>query len=315
MECLGLFSKKTFRSNFVYFYPTNLTKNQFGKGKIFQQYCMAIITLTTDFGDKDHFVGAIKGTILDNLPDVKIVDISHQVSPFHIQECAYILKNAYRYFPKGTVHLIGVDSELSPENEHIVVQTDGHFFVGANNGVMSLIVSETNPDKIMELNIPQTSSGSFAELHIFVPAACHIARGGKLEVIGKPFDSLKVLKEFQPRVTEGGKTIIGNVIYIDNYGNVVTNIQKTLFEAYRNGREFEIIARTNRIKAIHESYNGMINFNLEKAQRKGPGDSLALFNSAGFVELAIYKSDLNSVGGASTLLGLNYRDTITINFL
>ena len=120
---------------------------------------------------------------------------------------------------------------------------------------------------------------------------------------------------FQPRITNNGQSIVGNIIYIDNYGNVITNIQKSLFEAYRNGRDFEIIARTNKIKAIHNTYNGIINFNLAKPQRKGPGDALALFNSAGFVELAIYKSDLNSVGGASTLLGLNYRDTVTINFL
>ena len=81
---------------------------------------MAIITLTTDFGHKDHFVGAIKGTILSNLPEASVVDISHSISPFNIQECAYILKNAYRSFPAGTVHIVGVDSEQSEENQHIV---------------------------------------------------------------------------------------------------------------------------------------------------------------------------------------------------
>lgn len=276
---------------------------------------MAIITLTTDFGYKDHFVGAVKGTILSSLPKVNIVDISHAISPFNIQECAYILKNAYRSFPEGTVHIVGVDSELSPENEHIVVQVDGHYFVSANSGVISLITSEITPEKVVEIHLPNTNSGSFPVLNVFVQAACHIARGGKLEVIGKPFDSLKELKEFEPRVSNDGKTISGNVIYIDNYGNVVTNIQKSVFEAYRNGRDFELTARTTTIKKIENSYNGIINFNLERNQRKGPGDALALFNSAGYIELAIYKSDLNSVGGASSLLGLNYRDTVTINFL
>jgi S-adenosylmethionine hydrolase len=276
---------------------------------------MAIITLTTDFGHKDHFVGAIKGTILNNLPEVSIVDISHAISPFNIQECAFILKNAYRSFPIGTVHVVGVDSELSPENQHIVVLVDGHYFISANNGVISLITSEIKPEKVMEVNIPNLNSASFPVLDVFVQVACHIARGGKLEVIGKPFDALKELKEFEPRITNDGKTIIGNVIYIDNYGNVITNIQRSLFEAYRNGRDFEVIARTNKIKTIHNSYNGIINYNLEKGQRKGPGDALALFNSVSYLELAIYKSDQNTVGGASTLLGLNYRDTVTINFL
>lgn len=275
---------------------------------------MAIITLTTDFGYKDHFVGAVKGTILGSLPEVNIVDISHAISPFNIQECAYILKNAYRSFPEGTVHIVGVDSELSLENQHIVVQVDGHYFVSANSGVISLITSEVTPEKVVEIQLPNTQSGSFPVLNVFVQVACHIARGGKLEVIGKPFAALKELKEFEPRVSNDGRTISGNVIYIDNYGNVVTNIQRSLFEAYRNGRDYELTARTTKIKEIQKSYNGIINFDLDRSQRKGPGDALALFNSAGYIELAIYKSDLNSVGGASTLLGLNYRDIVTINF-
>lgn len=276
---------------------------------------MAIITLTTDFGHKDHFVGAIKGTILNNLPEVNVVDISHEISPFNIQECAYILKNAYRAFPAGTVHIVGVDSELSPENQHIVVQVEDQFIISANNGVISLITSETIPEKVMEIDIPNINPSSFPVLNVFVEVACHIARGGKLEVIGKPFNQLKELREFEPRITNEGKSIVGNVIYIDNYGNVITNIQRSLFEAYRNGREFEVIARTNKIKNIHNSYNGIVNFTLERGQRRGPGDALALFNSAGYVELAIYKSDLKTVGGASSLLGLGYRDTVTINFL
>ena len=174
---------------------------------------------------------------------------------------------------------------------------------------------EVEPEKVVEIHLPNAEAGAFPVLNIFVQVACHIARGGKLEVIGKPFSNLKELRDFEPRITNEGRTISGNVIYIDNYGNVVTNIQKSLFEAYRSGREFEITARTTKIRQVHQSYNGIINYNLERNQRKGPGDALALFNSAGYIELAIYKSDLNSVGGASSLLGLNYRDTVTINFL
>lgn len=276
---------------------------------------MAIITLTTDFGHKDHFVGAIKGTIYRELPDAKIVDISHDISPFNIQECAYLLKNSYKAFPEGTIHIVGVDSEPSPENQHIAVFVDGHYFLSANNGVICLITSEIKPEKIFEINIPNPLQGSFPVLDVFVQVACHIARGGTLEVVGKPFDQLRELKEFSPRITDNGKTIIGSVIYIDNYGNVVTNIQKNLFEAYRNGRNFELNARNKRITEIHHTYNEIINFDLPKAQRKGPGDLLALFNSSDYIELAIYKSDLNTVGGASTLLGLDYRDTIIINFI
>lgn len=276
---------------------------------------MAIITLTTDFGHKDHFVGAIKGTIFSELPDAQIVDISHSVSPFNIQECAYILKNSYRAFPQGTIHIVGVDSEPTEENQHLAFLVDGHYFIAANNGVISLIISEFKPEKVIEINLPEPGRGTFPVLNIFVQVACHLARGGTLEVVGKPFDGVKELVEFTPRITNNGDTIIGSVIYIDNYGNLISNIQKSLFDAYRSGRSFEINARNRKIHEIHNAYSDIINFKLEKNQRKGPGDLLALFNSSGFIELAIYKSNLTTVGGASSLLGMDYRDTITVNFL
>ncbi|MDT0607809.1 SAM hydrolase/SAM-dependent halogenase family protein [Croceitalea rosinachiae] len=276
---------------------------------------MAIITLTTDFGYKDHFVAGIKGTILNEVPNANIVDISHAVSPLDVQECAYILKNAYPYFPNGTIHIIGMDSEVSPENQHIAAELNGHYFIGANNGVISLIAKELNLDQLVEINIPNTSINSFPSMEIFTKVASHLARGGKLGVVSKPFKNLKEIRELEPRVTNDGRTIIGNVIYTDNYGNVVTNITKAIFEAYRNGRAFEIIARRQKITSIHNSYNSIINFELPENKRLGPSDLLALFNSSGYIELAIYKSDLKSVGGASTLLGLKHLDMITINFL
>lgn len=275
---------------------------------------MAIITLTTDFGYKDHFVGAIKGTIYRELEDARLVDISHAISPFNIQECAYILKNSYKSFPPGTIHIVGVDSEPTIENKHIAVLVDGHYFISANNGVISLITSAVKPEKVIEINIPNPSHGSFPVLDVFVQVACHLARGGTMEVVGKPFDGLKELKEFAPRVTNQGATIIGNVIYIDNYGNVITNIERGLFESYRAGRKFQLNARNKKITEIHNKYSDIINFKLEKHKRRGPGDLLALFNSSDYIELAIFKSDSQTVGGASSLLGLDYRDTIIINF-
>ena len=276
---------------------------------------MAVITLTTDFGYKDHYVAAIKGAILKEVPNATLVDISHAISPLDVQECAYILKNAYPYFPEESIHIIGMDSEVSPENEHIAMLVNGHYFIGANNGVMSLIAKETEPEQLVEVNIPNTEKSSFPVMEVFVKVACHLARGGKLGVVSRPFKELKEIRELEPRITNDGKTIIGNVIYTDNYGNVVTNITKTLFEAYRNGRPFEIIARRQKITSIHHSYNGIVNYDLPAHKRLGASDLLALFNSSGNIELAIYKSDLKSVGGASTLLGLTHLDMITINFL
>lgn len=275
---------------------------------------MPIITLTTDFGLKDHYVGAIKGHIYSELPGATLVDISHQVSPFHIQECSYLLKNAYRAFPEGSIHIVGVDSEKTAENTHLALLVDGHFFITADNGVISLITDEVTPDKVVEIQLPNTMSSPFPVLDVFVKVACHLARGGTLEVIGKPLSNIRSIRETAPTVTNNGNTILGGVLYIDNYGNVVTNIHKNLFEAYRKGRKFTLEARNKKLTEIHKKYSDIINFDLEKSQRRGAGDLMALFNSSGYIELAIYKSNPNTVGGAATLLGLDYRDSVLINF-
>ena len=188
---------------------------------------MAIITLTTDFGEKDYFAGATKGAIYSELPDVKIVDISHTVSPFNIPEAAYIIQNAYNSFPKGTIHIIGIDSEINPENKHIGIKLDDHYFICANNGIMSMICAEIAPEKIVEINIHDRIESSFPVLDVFVQVACFISRGGNLTVIGKETSTYKEMTEIQPKVSQDQKMITGGVIYIDNYGNIISNINKT----------------------------------------------------------------------------------------
>ena len=276
---------------------------------------MALITLTTDFGEKDYFAGAVKGAIYSELSDVRIVDISHSVSPFHISEAAYIIKNAYKSFPKGSIHIIGIDSELTPENKHLAVKLDDHYFICANNGILSLLASEIMPEKIVEINIHDKIQTNFPVLDVFVKVACHISRGGTLEVIGKNIEQIKHLKQFEPIINSEQNQILGHVIYIDNYGNVITNISRKLFESTGKGRAFKISARRHNFDAIYETYSHAINFEVEKENRKEEdGKKLAVFNSAGYIELAIYKSNPNTVGGAASLFGLEYLDTVTINF-
>ncbi len=275
---------------------------------------MPIITLTTDFGEKDHFAGAVKGAIYKELEDAKIVDISHSVSPFHISEAAYIIQNAYKNFPKGTIHIIGIDSELTPDNTHLAVYLDEHYFVCADNGIISLITLDITPTKIVKINIHDRVSGDFPVLEVFVKVACHIARGGTLEVIGKEIKSIKQLKGISPVISDNNNQVIGNVVYIDNYGNVVTNITKILFEKVRQGRSFTITARTVKFKEIFSKYSEAINFNIAPEKREEDGKKLAIWNASGYLELAIYKSNPQTVGSASTLFGLYFRDTITINF-
>lgn len=275
---------------------------------------MPIITLTTDFGEKDHFAGAVKGAIYAELEAIRIVDISHSISPFHTVEAAYIIQNAYRNFPTGTIHLIGIDSELNPENKHIAVLLDGHYFICANNGIISMLANEIVPEKIVEINIHDHIISNFPVLDVFVKVACHIARGGTLEVIGKQIQDIKQLNGLNPVIQGEGKQIIGNVIYIDNYGNVITNITKSLFEKVGKGRAFKITARRATFGKIHTHYSDAINFEQPKGKREEDGKKIALWNSSDYLELAIYKSNPSTVGSASTLFGLEYRDSVTINF-
>ena len=276
---------------------------------------MSLITLTTDFGTKDHFVGAVKGAILSELSDVKIIDITHEISPFNITETAYILTNSYKSFPDKTIHIVGVDSELSADNKHIALELDNHYFVCPDNGIISMIAAEIKPTKIVEINIHDRIESSFPVLDVFVKVAAHIARGGTLEVIGKLVTNIKPIKNISPLIKYEGKQLIGNVIYIDHYGNVITNIKKRLFESVQKGRRFEISARNHKFKHIYNHYSDIVDFNIPIESRNNEGQGLVVFNSSEYLEIAVYRSNLATVGSASSLLGLNMLDTISIKFI
>ena len=275
---------------------------------------MSFITLTTDFGTKDHFVGAVKGAIYSELSDAKIVDITHQITPFNITETAYILKNSYKSFPEGTIHIVGVDSELSADNKHIALELDNHFFVCPDNGIISMIASEIKPTKIVEINIHDRIESSFPVLDVFVQTACFIARGGNLTVIGKEIQSFKKMIEIQPKVNEAQNQIIGAVIYVDNYGNVISNISKKMVKDIGKGRAFKLTTSHYSFTKIFNKYNEIVGNN-SKENHQLDGSKLAIFNAAGYIEIAIYRSNLETVGGASTLLGLDYRSPIIIDFI
>lgn len=276
---------------------------------------MPLITLTTDFGLKDHFVGAVKGAIYNELDRVKIVDISHLITPFSITEAAYIIKNTYKNFPDNTIHIIGVESEISIENKPIALKLENQFFICSDNGLISMITSEVKPEKMVEITIQNTYESRYTTLDVFVKVACHIARGGSLGIIGKPIDSVKELYEIRPLINDERNRIIGSIIYIDNFGNVVSNISRQVFNDIGKGRDFELIARNYKFSKVQNKYNEIVDFTVPIEKRHDDGKRLAIFNSADFLEIAMYRSNLKTVGGASSLLGLNYRDNITVRFL
>lgn len=277
---------------------------------------MPIITLTTDFGLKDPSVALVKGAIYSALGEATIVDITHDIPPFDIAEAAYIIKNAYKAFPAGSIHILGVDSEFTPENNHIAVKLDDHYFIGANNGIISLIANEILPEICVEINIHNKTLSNFPVLDIFVQVASHLVRGGTLDVIGKRTTQIKNLKYIEPTVSslEKSTKIYGNVLYVDNYGNVISNISKKLFESVGKGRDFTISARGFTFNKIYNNYSDVVDFENPQDEKDSHGKKLAIFNTANYLEIAIYKSNPQTIGSAATLLGLKYTDTITVSF-
>ena len=275
---------------------------------------MSIITLTTDFGIKDHFLGSVKGALHQNIPEVKIVDISNNISPFNIIEAAYIIENSYKNFPKNSIHIIGVDSELTPEKKHLAVYLDEHYFICSDNGILSLLFNKIKPEKIIEISIYNNFVTSFPVLDVFVKVAAHIYRGGNIDLVGNKTEKVIDVHEINPILNQKKNEITGHVIYIDNYENVVINITKDVFKKFGKSRPYVINARNYQFKKIYKNYSDAIKFDIKKEFRKEEGKKIALFNKSDYLELSIYKSNPELSGGASSLFGLKYRDVVTISF-
>tara|TARA_B000000557_G_scaffold150698_1_gene122341 strand:+ start:300 stop:1133 length:834 start_codon:yes stop_codon:yes gene_type:complete len=275
---------------------------------------MSIITLITDFGYKDQFVAQMKGEIYSNNPESQVVDISHNISPFNIMEAAYILENSYKSFPENTIHIIDVDSEKNKEKKHIIVKLDNHYFITSDNGIMSILSQNINYQEIYEISILNELTPMQSSLKTFSKVACHLSMGGKPEIVGKKINNLKNVKNLKPFVNSENTQIISSVIYIDHFGNVITNIKKSFFEEIGKGRKFEISARNYKFNTIYSSYSDIINFNLSEDQRSDEGKALIIFNSNNYLQISIYRSNPENVGTAATLLGLKIYDSVSVIF-
>jgi hypothetical protein len=259
---------------------------------------MAIITLTSDWGVKDHYAGAVKGAILRLLPEAQIVDISHHIPAFDLNQAAFIVRNFYRNYPEGTIHILAINTEAAIETPHTLVFHHGHYFIGADNGIFSLLFDD-KPTRIIELDIIQDSDYfTFPSRDVFVKVACHIAAGKPIEALGHPKDKLLQKMAFQPVIQ--GDMIKGKVIYLDNYENAFINITESLFRSIVKNHKFSITFRSANysIDEISKSYKDV-----------GPGVMLALFPPSGYLEIAIRE------GKAGSLLGLKMDQLVTVEIL
>lgn len=263
----------------------------------FNSPLMAIITLTTDLGTTDYYVAAVKGAILSQLRETQIVDITNEIPKFDLLKTAFVLARAWKHFPKGTIHLVGVESLETEDASLVALSAGGHFFIGADNGLLSIVL-DVPVDEIVQLTIKKEYIiSTFPLLDVFVPAACHIARGGTLEVIGKKKSGLRqMIMQSPPIATDHIKA---NIIYIDSFGNLITNLSRKMFEENCQGKPFEITLHNKRysIRKLSRSYTDA-----------GETTLIALFGHSGFLEIALVR------GSAARLLGLKVSESIRVVF-
>ena len=253
---------------------------------------MALITFLSDFGESDHYVAAVKAKILTVNPQAKIIDISHQIASCDIAHAAYVLKAVYKDFPKGTVHLVAVNTAGQQGDKYIVIALEGYYFIGTDNGLFGLISDQEASAKIA---IHYTDPTTFPAKQVFAPAAAKLANGSPLEELGSPLEDYKRMLGRQLKANK--KQISGHVIRVDHYGNLITNIEKTPFDILSKGKRYNITFGRENSQRIHENvYNA------------DAGDVFIIFNDQGYLEVGINQ------GNASELLGLDYDSPVTINF-
>lgn len=255
---------------------------------------MPIVTLLTDSGESDHYVASIKARILSTNPGINVVDITHKIASCDIGHAAYVLRSVFREFPKGTVHLVAVNSIGAKGDLPIALQLEDHYFVGSDNGLFGLI-SEKSHQYIAQLNSINSVSTTFPERDIFAPAAAKLASGVSLTDLGRPLQGFKRMIDRQVKATK--KQITGQVIRVDGAGNLITNIPKEAFDILSKDKGYTIQFGGEKFRRIHSQYN-----------QAEEGECFILFNSLGLMEIGIYK------GNASELLGLEYDSMVNVIF-
>ncbi len=256
---------------------------------------MAILTLTTDLGTQDHYVGVLKGSLLSLAPTATMVDISHAITSFDIYQAAYFVKKSFSYFPEKTVHLIGVCPYSLDKYRYIAVSYRNHYFIGLDCGMFSAIFEEA-PQLIVNLDtMPNKNLATFSILDLPVNAAAKLLNGAKLSDLGTKAERIVERKVLEP--FSNTNSIDGYVAQVDKFKNVITDIPKELFYNVGKNRAFTLAFKSYTIQAISSHYEDVIQ-----------GEAVAFFNFQGFLEIAI------NFGDAATLLNFSRGEKIKIIF-
>ena len=253
---------------------------------------MPIITLLSDWGLTDHYVASVKGAILSRIPNAVIVDISHNIRLFDIKHASFVMRNTWRNFPKGTIHILGVDSIESDKHPHVIVKSEGHYFIGADTGLISIILDE-KPEKIISISVNQDSGYfTFPSRDRFAKVAVLLAQGKSMDELGIPIVSLNQKLLLQPDFD--GKTIYGKVMHIDNYENVFVNVTDTFVRGCMGKNKYTITCKKETIPLV-KAYGDV-----------REGYTCALFASNGYLQIAVNR------GRAASLLGLEMDNDVLL---
>lgn len=257
---------------------------------------MKIITLLSDLGQKDWYVGAMKGALLKAAPDAVVVDISHAVEPFEIVQAALIARNVWTEYPEGTLHLLAVNCVYQSDPKFVVVRHSGHYFLAPDNGLLSLVLGDIAPDAVRLLS-NEAPGAHFAVKNVFAGAVKSCFDQVPFEQWGTDLPE-PLLERISLHPVTTSAHIRGTVIYVDHFDNVILNIDRPVFEKAAKGRSFSLFFKRNDpITELSVNYCDV-----------PVGEPLCLFNSAGLLEIAV------NFGRAATLFGLKKDDVVELVF-
>lgn len=255
-----------------------------------------VITLTTDFGLQDYYVSAMKAVMLGIAPEVRLVDVSHDIPSQDIMAGSWVLKNSAMLFPSGTVHTVVIDPGVGTDRNAVALRIEDQYFVGPDNGIFSLLTTDRSYTAV-KLNkkeyLRESRSNTFHGRDVFAPAAAHLSRGVTLEELGEPLDELISYRWMQPIADKDG--LEGTIIHIDKFGNLVTNISADLIDEVLAGKQVKIYVGNVILNEINTTFGAVTE-----------GEPVAYIGSAGMLEVGINQ------GNAQKMLGVQKGAQISI---
>ncbi len=260
---------------------------------------MPLITLISDWHQGDYYLPAIKGKLYSLVPNLTLIDITHGIKSFKSTQAAFIIRNSYKTFPPQTVHFICINTLMSSQVPYIAIYHKEQYFIGVDDGIFSLIFND-KVDKAVTINYSNYTT--FPEYDILAEAAAFLANGGDIMKLGEPYPNLREIKPFEPNCR--GNIINGKIIYVDSYGNLISNITKSFFYQKVKDNPFEIMLDWGyyKVNSISKGYDYHENISSKN-------NIIALFNSLGLLEIALIG------GSASSILKVDENSEVTIKIL